>query len=215
MTEKSWESEDKEDTLQVVAFMNSMGLNDDPASPSFRAEVIIKKLLRLGEGIEYDIREAFSVEDGEYPLLEVLAYLKDIYYIKELGWDTTIDFYDPEEDSHVKKIINLNAPSFKIDIVKNTLLIKKSPFYRSLDEADKVLFYLQSHKEISNDYHNVELPKRFRTDEFYNNADKYFSMLSKSHFSLKLRGHKRQLEILRMTSRLAFGHKFLEEGQGS
>ena len=211
MVNKRFEDLDRHEKIEVISIMNCFGMSEDPTPPYFRISSIIKTLLRLEEGVEYDIKEVFSVKSDEDRLLEVLAYLDNIYTIKEFGWDTPIDFNDTEEDSKVKKIITRNVPHFDFNIDKDTLVVKRSPFYRSLNDAEKVLFYLQSHKEIPTDYHNVGLPERFRTNEFYKHAKEYFFMASNHYVSVTFHGHKRLLELLKKISDLSSGREFLEK----
>ena len=211
MIRKRFEDLDRHEKIEVISIMNCFGMSENPAPPYFRISSIIKTLLGLEEGVEYDIRRVFSVKSDEDRLLVVLAYLNDIYTIKEFGWDTPIDFKDTGENSKEKKIITRNAPHFDFNIDKDTLVVKKSPFYRSLNDAEKVLFYLQSHKEIPTDYHNVRLPERFRTDEFYKHANEYFFMALNHYFSVTFHGHERLLELLKKISDLSSGREFLEK----
>lgn len=103
MIRKRFEDLDRHEKIEVISIMNCFGMSENPAPPYFRISSIIKTLLGLEEGVEYDIRRVFSVKSDEDRLLVVLAYLNDIYTIKEFGWDTPIDFKDTGENSKEKK----------------------------------------------------------------------------------------------------------------
>ncbi|MFW6173459.1 MAG: hypothetical protein ACOC5T_06935 [Elusimicrobiota bacterium] len=217
MLEVNFEDLEKRKKIEVYALMNSCGASGSGAPAHFRIRLIFRTLLRLEEGVEYDIREVFCRNWYEDRIFEVLAYLDDIYDIKELGRDTTIDLYHPEEEDNIKKVIKYNIPHFDFDIDKETIVVKNSPFYRSLNDADKVLFYLQDPRDVlktpEERYHNVFLPERFRTDEFYTLAKGkfYFFMASRTYFSVTFHGCERMFEIIGKIRDLSWGKEFLEE----